>query len=373
VAAPEAAPEPLEEPLDELAEAPLPWEERAGTVARRIVVTALVAIAVGGVAAIRASGAKHLAPAPTPAARAAGGPLVMALTEPTPGGAARGALSAHLDSLGAIAPDWARLTADGTFRYTAVAPSYAALVARGERIVPVVRDPDGRAPGILSDPALRARLVTRLADALSVLGAAGVVLDIPDVPAAARRDYPELVRALAERTRRPVYVAVPAFPNEEASHADWGYDLRDLARPATLLVRSFAEHDEHTEAGPIASLEWFRSVVRYTLQNAPRSRVVLGIADYGMTWDAFGRARRVTAASVYPRLGPDAAAQADGGQVYEGGGKVTWVEQDRSLALKLRVAENAKVAGVAFWIRGGESSNLWQAPLVAPSKESKGS
>jgi spore germination protein YaaH len=113
--------------------------------------------------------------------------------------------------------------------------------------------------------------------------------------------------------------------------------------------------------------------VRYTLQNAPRSRIVLGIADYGMTWDAFGRAHRVTAASVYPRLGPDAAANQDGGQILEGGGKVTWVEQDRSLSLKLRVAENAKVAGVAMWIRGGESSNLWQAPLVAPPTASKGS
>ena len=92
-----------------------------------------------------------------------------------------------------------------------------------------------------------------------------------------------------------------------------------------------------------------------------------------MTWDAFGRAHRVTAASVYPRLGPDAAAAPDGGEILEGGGKVTWVEQDRSLSLKLRVAQNARVAGVALWIRGGESANLWQAPLVAPPKASKGS
>ena len=239
---PEAAP--AEAPLEERAEPPLPWEERAGTVARRVVATALLAVAVGGVAAIRASGAKHLAPAPTPAARAAGGPLVMALTEPTPGGAARGALSAHLDSVGAIAPDWARLGSGGSFTYTSFAPSLAGLVARGERVVPVVRDPDGRAPGILADPLVRDRLAIRLADALSVLGAAGVVLDIPDVPAAARRDYPDFVRELARRTGKPVYVTVPAFANEQESHQDWGYDLRDLARPATLLVRSFTEHDE---------------------------------------------------------------------------------------------------------------------------------
>ena len=46
------------------------------------------------------------------------------------------------------------------------------------------------------------------------------------------------------------------------------------------------------------------------------------------------------------------------------GGQVGFVESDRSLQLKLEVARAAHVAGVALWVRGGESAGVWREPLL---------
>ena len=49
-------------------------------------------------------------------------------------------------------------------------------------------------------------------------------------------------------------------------------------------------------------------------------------------------------------------------------GERAWVESDRSVQLKLLVARQAQIGGVALWVRGGESSATWSQPLLAPSR-----
>ena len=49
-------------------------------------------------------------------------------------------------------------------------------------------------------------------------------------------------------------------------------------------------------------------------------------------------------------------------------GERAWVESDRSVQLKLLVARQARIAGVALWVRGGESSSTWHQPLLQPSR-----
>ena len=49
-------------------------------------------------------------------------------------------------------------------------------------------------------------------------------------------------------------------------------------------------------------------------------------------------------------------------------GERAWVESDRSVQLKLLVARQANIAGVALWVRGGESSATWSQPVLEPSR-----
>jgi hypothetical protein len=330
---------------------------------------AAAVLAVVGAALMSRGGRAPAITSVAPPARS-GAPEVMAFLDAHPAPAARWALQAHLDTVSAVAPGWLALDGPrGTFRYQIPDAATSGFASRGALVAPVLRDPAGYAGRLLRDAPVRRLLAHRLARALGALGTRGLVLDLQRVPPAARAAYPAFVRDLraALGPAGRVYVTVPAAVTRAALRAARGYDFRDLARPATLIVRAWDQHSSATEPGPVASLAFFRTAVRLAVRRAPRARVLIGIPSWGWTWTGGGRATRATQAQLFPAARPRALLDPDGaGMAGPGPGATSWVESDRSVQLKLLVARNAQVAGVALWVRGGESTRLWTQPLMLP-------
>jgi len=319
------------------------------------------AICASGAGAAEASGA-------LPDARPAGQPIVLALTATHPSSAARGSLSAHLSSIGLVAPAWLSLQPGGRFGYNAADPFMAGLGARGARLVPVLADPGHLAGKMLSDGPLRRRLAVRLGVAIRALGARGVVLDWRDLPPAARGPYAVFVHELRVElgSSAQIVVTVPPVRTQRVLRAG-AYDLRALARPARLLVLAWNEHGPRSEPGPVASLAFWKQTLRTVLRAAPRSRVLMGVPTWGWRWGAVAGAgaEQATQAQLFPTASETALQRPYGARV----GERSWVESDRSVQLKLLVARQAKIAGIALWVRGGESSATWNQPLLAtPSR-----
>ena len=187
------------------------------------------------------------------------------------------------------------------------------------------------------------------------------MLDVDDVPTSGREAYPQLVRTLRKLLGEEATIVV-SVPASAALGWATGYDMRDLSRPALVLVDAYGEHGPDTDPGPVASLEWFRTVVRAAVHAAPRERLVLGIPTWGYRWNRDG-VQRVSQAQSYPAL-TELAREAEDGAELQLEGDAAWVETDRSVELKLKVARAAKVAGIALELGGGESTHLWEAPLV---------
>jgi spore germination protein YaaH len=302
-----------------------------------------------------------------PRARPAGTPTVLALTATHPSSAALGSLSAHLSSIGLLSPGWLALQPGGRFSYNAEDAFTAALTARGVRLVPVLADPEHLAGALLTDGPLRRRLALRLSVALRALGARGVVLDWRDLPPAARTQYPVFVHELRVELGEAAEIVVTVPPVRTLSALRQGaYDLRALARPARLLVLAWNEHGPRSEPGPVASLAFWKRTLRTVLRAAPRSRVLMGVPTWGWRWNtvAGAGAEQATQAELFPRATEAALQRPYGARI----GEHAWVESDRSVQLKLLTARQARIAGVALWVRGGESSAVWRQPLVAPSR-----
>jgi spore germination protein YaaH len=291
-----------------------------------------------------------------PSARPAGPPIVLALTATHPSSAARGSLSAHLASIGLLAPAWLSLESGGRFAYNAADPFTAGLTARGARLVPVLADPGHLAGELLADGPTRRRLAVRLGIALRALGARGIVLDWRDLPPAVREPYAVFVHELRLElgVSAPIVVTVPAVRTMRAVRMG-AYDLRALARPARLLVLAWNEHGPRSEPGPVASLAFWKKTLRTVLRAAPRSRVLMGVPTWGWRWSA-------TQAQLFPKATETAMQRPYGARV----GERAWVESDRSVQLKLLVARQARIGGVALWVRGGESSAVWRQPILEP-------
>jgi spore germination protein YaaH len=301
-----------------------------------------------------------------PTARANGAPIVLALTATHPTSAALGSLSAHLSSIGLLSPAWLALQPKGRFAYNAADSFTAALTRRGARLVPVLADPDHLAGELLADGALRRRLAVRLGVALRALGARGVVLDWRDLPRPARARYATFVHELRLELgpRAQIVVTVPPVRTMRALRTG-SYDLRALARPARLLVLAWNEHGPRSEPGPVASLAFWKQTLRTVLRAAPRSRVLMGVPTWGWRWHAVAGAgaEQATQAQLFPQATEQALQRPYGARV----GGNAWVESDRSVQLKLLVARQARIAGVALWVRGGESSATWRQPLLTAS------
>jgi hypothetical protein len=87
------------------------------------------------------------------------------------------------------------------------------------------------------------------------------------------------------------------------------------------------------------------------------------VPTWGWRWTGRpgGGAEQETQAQLFPLATQTALQRPYGARI----GPLAWVESDRSVQLKLLVARQAKIAGVALWVRGGESSATWDQPLLA--------
>ena len=321
---------------------------------------ALLATAVAATAASAAPPSAGL-----PRARPAGAPMVLALTATHPTSAALGSLSAHLSSIGLLAPAWLELKPGGRFDYNAEDAFTAGLARRGVRLVPVLADPEHLAGRLLSNGPLRRRLALRLSVALHALGAGGVVIDWRDLPLTARRRYPVFVHELRVQLGQSAQIVVTVAPVRTLIALRKGaYDLRALSRPARLLVLAWNEHGPRSEPGPVASLAFWKRTLRTVLRVAPRSRVLMGVPNWGWRWSAAAGAEQATQAELFPEATQTALSRPYGARV----GERAWVESDRSVQLKLLTARQAGIAGVALWVRGGESAAIWRQPVVGPPR-----
>ena len=298
-----------------------------------------------------------------PAARPAGQPIVLALTATHPT-RRRSGRSRRISRRSACSrPAWLALQPGGRFDYNAADPFTAGLTARGARLVPVLADPDHLAGALLADGPTRRRLTVRLGVALRALGARGVVLDWRDLPPAARGTY-RRVRARAARRAGPraqIIVTVPPVRTMRVLRTG-AYDLRALARPARLLVLAWNQHGPRSEPGPVASLAFWKQTLRTVLRAAPRSRVSSWACRPGAGSGARAPgAEQATQAQLFPQ----ATREGDAAPLRRARGRHAWVESDRSVQLKLLTARQARIAGVALWVRGGESSKTWTQPWLA--------
>ena len=216
---------------------------------------------------------------------------------------------------------------------------------------------------LLANGPLRRRLALRLSVALHALGARGVVLDWRDLPPTARSQYPRFVHELRVELGPQAQIIVTVPPVRTLIALKKGsYDLRALSRPARLLVLAWNEHGPRSEPGPVASLAFWKKTLRTVLRAAPRPRVLMGVPTWGWQWVAGAGAEQATQAELFPKATQTALARPYGARV----GDRAWVESDRSVQLKLLTARQARIAGVALWVRGGESSATWRQPLLIP-------
>lgn len=138
-----------------------------------------------------------------------------------------------------------------------------------------------------------------------------------------------------------------------------GYRLAEIAAVVDLV--QLMTYDEHgpgwSRPGPIGSLGWQRDAVAQAVTEVPAAKLDLGVAGYAYLWhrDGSGRALLVRSArNLAERSGvrPRWHAAAGEWSARLPDGRVLWWSDARSYALRLALAGELGLHGVAVWRLG---------------------
>jgi spore germination protein YaaH len=285
-------------------------------------------------------------------------------------------LANHVDCFTALAPTWLSYDASGKFTDKRLI-RYAR--AHGLKVTPLVANSPFKAEvarPIFADADAVKRNVALLLKSIQDSGADGINVDIEGVAPADRSLYNAFIEALCKAFHEHKLLVTLDLPakTRDAPTAEWaGFaDYAFLGKHADQLqLMCYDEHWSGGSAGPIASLPWVESVIKYAVSVIPKSKVVMGVPFYGYDWPKTGSALEVTGMRAYELLETYHLSPRwdDTSKTYwftymdaKSGQRTVYYEHERTLRGRLDIARKAGIAGIAIWRMGDEAKNYW-APL----------
>lgn len=135
-----------------------------------------------------------------------------------------------------------------------------------------------------------------------------------------------------------------------------------------LIVMAYDYSYPASSPGPVAPLWWVEEVAKYMATNIAPEKVMLGLPTYGYDWPTGGRATTVTASRLastkaqyrltekfdYNSMSPSYTYYDNWGNYHQ-----IWMENEASLAEKLKIADKYGLGGVSFWRIGNGFTDLY--------------
>jgi spore germination protein YaaH len=213
------------------------------------------------------------------------------------------------------------------------------------------------------EPGSRARetLVKEILEAAQIYD--GLNIDMELVPA---QDAGNFISFLAELraglgSDKTFSVCVPA-----RTKTGGPYNYEKIAFLADkVFVMAYDEHWSGSKAGPVASMNWCKSVANYALRAIGREKLVMGIPFYGRAWGNTSTSRALinaTTEKIKQDHGVENIKRVNGIPTftYDVTVKVTvFYEDEYSLATRIEMYQKQGVEAVGFWRLGQETTRVW--------------
>ena len=216
----------------------------------------------------------------------------------------------------------------------------------------------------------RKKLIADLISEVQRYGIDGINLDIEGIKPEAGPHYVQFIRELSVDCRKQgIVLSVDTYvPSAYTAF----YNRAEQGRVADyVIIMGYDEHYAGGEAGSVASLGYERKGIEDTLEAVPAEKVISAIPFYTRIWktaddgsvtsDAMGIAQ---AKKWVEENQVELYWQEELGQYYgeirkDGQDYAVWMEEERSIGLKMDLIRDNGLAGVACWKLGFEPATLW--------------
>ena len=266
--------------------------------------------------------------------------------------------------------------------------------SQGYQVWPTINDfPEGTdvnvAHDILSDSKKRENAIVQIMSFISIYDLDGINIDFEYVNEEDAIYFLQFLRELYPLMQEQGKIlSVDVYvPKPWTEH----YNRSEIAKTADYLI--IMAYDEHysgsSTSGPVASIGFVEDGIKNTLLEVPADQIILGIPFYERVWREeqlpngeidlsktdMGMQK---AYDLFISNGASFSWIEEQGVYYseyytvENGNKVTyklWLEDERSIQLKIDLAKQYDLAGIAFWKRGLEKDSIWDEIIVPYSLE----
>lgn len=283
-------------------------------------------------------------------------------------------ITSDATGMNVVAPTWFVLTGDdGSFTCYWSQDYVDKAHAKGYQVWATVNNFDGGdidESVFLTSSALRGKLVENLVATAVSGGIDGLNIDFELIPKKLGRDYVQFMKELAVACRNAgIILSVDCYvPYSYNSY----YDIEQLGENIDyVIIMCYDEHYAGSEAGSVASIGYLNHAVSETCKMMDSDRVIIAVPFYTRVWvtdaenkttsDAMGIK---SALQWVQEKGVQLSWNSETGQNYgeiQDGDKLKriWMEDERSLKLKLDVIKDSGCGGVAAWKLGQEPAGLW--------------
>ena len=273
-----------------------------------------------------------------------------------------------------IAPTWFMLT-DNSGNYESLADkNYVDQAhAMGMQVWAVLdnfnKGDNVQSEVLFASTAARKKLIASLMKDAQTYGFDGINLDVEGIKASAGPHYVQFIRELSVDCRKAgLVLSIDSYV--PASYSAF-YNWAEQGRVADYVVMmGYDEHFAGGEAGSVASIGYERQGITDLLKQVPKEKLISAIPFYTRIWkeDASGTSSQsvgISSAKEWVETNQvELYWQEDLGQYYgelekDGVNYEIWMEEERSLELKMQLIRDNGLAGVACWGLGLEPADVW--------------
>lgn len=243
---------------------------------------------------------------------------------------------------------------------------------------------------VLSNEASRSNLIRTLVSNTKSVGADGINIDFEKITKETSASFLQFLRELYLATRSEKLVVsvdnyVPKAYNKFYSR-DEQSEVADY-----IIIMGYDEHAGNSKtAGSVASIDFVRSGIEQTLLEVPANKVINAVPFYTRIWDETPLTEETAPnateeeRALGSKVGNISLSMKEQDKIIEDRGmKPKWIEKDgqnygeaikagikyklwiedaRSLEMKLKLIKENNLAGVAGWKLGLETDDVW--PLI---------
>ncbi len=285
-------------------------------------------------------------------------------------------LTSDVKDLDIVAPTWYSFADNlGTINDFSSAEVVNKLHEKGFKVWPVVNDftSDVDIEAILSSKTMRSRMISRLIEDARYMKYDGINIDFETIKESSSDDYLQFIRELSVECRKNgIMLSVDNYPprnynshyniNEQAAYVDY------------IVLMNYDEHYAGSEKiGSVSSIGFVNTNLDLALKQVSADRLINALPLYTRVWGTDASGNRVSSDTAAITTAENLVNSNNGNKEWneEAGQYIAtyskdgvdykiWMEDARSLQLKIDASKSRNIAGIGFWRLGYDTEDVWR-------------